>query len=280
MNTDFFPDKTFIGTYAGVYMPAAIPISTDFYHPRYAEIMRLFEIDFWFHRKNWEWAFIIEQLELEGVIARGKRGVGFGCGTEALPSYFAAKGCEVLATDAPAGSSGLDWTSGNQYAQSKADLFKPNVIKREDFDALVSFAPCDMNAVPDYEEKFDFCWSACCLEHLGSLQHGLDFFVNSVERCLKPGGIACHTTEFNISSNDETFESADLSLYRRQDIERLIATLTDRGHTVRPFTMGVGPAQLDFHVDYPPYHQDIAHIKLKMGNYVITSVGLVVERGK
>ena len=40
----------------------------------------------------------------------------------------------------------------------------------------------------DCHGQFDFVWSACAFEHLGSILNGLEFVVNSV-KCLKPGGV-------------------------------------------------------------------------------------------
>ncbi len=35
---------------------------------------------------------------------------------------------------------------------------------------------------------------------------------------------------------------------------------------------------LDFYIDVPPYTRE-PHLRLKLGNYAITSVGIVVHRG-
>ena len=40
-------------------------------------------------------------------------------------------------------------------------------------------------------------------------------------RFLRPGGIAIHTTEFNVSSNDNTVADGDTVIYRKRDIEDL-----------------------------------------------------------
>ena len=74
----------------------------------------------------------------------------------------------------------------------------------------------DLSSVP--KEMFDFSWSSCSFEHLGSLEVGLKFLIHSMD-CLKPGGIAVHTTEFNVSSNDATLETGNCVIYRRKDIE-------------------------------------------------------------
>jgi hypothetical protein len=87
-----------------------------------------------------------------------------------------------------------------------------------------------MNHIPSHlADRFDFCWSTCSFEHLGSLEHGLRFVENSIGT-LKVGGIAVHTTEFNLSSDADTLESPNLSVYRRRDIEKLVKALEQAGH--------------------------------------------------
>jgi len=94
---------------------------------------------------------------------------------------------------------------------------------------------------------------------------------------LKPGGVAVHTTEFNLSSNGHTIESGPTVLYRRCDMESLVQRLRDLGHDVQPFVIAPDSHFLDFHVDLPPYC-DQPHLKLKFENYVTTSVGIVVKK--
>ena len=48
-----------------------------------------------------EFIFILEKLRLNGCLEAGKKGLGFGVGTEPLSSYFVSQGCVVLATDEP-----------------------------------------------------------------------------------------------------------------------------------------------------------------------------------
>ena len=57
----------------------------------------------------------------------------------------------------------------------------------------------------------------------------MQFFINSVETTLKIGGVACHTTEFNLSSNDETVSKGDTVLYRRRDMEESCAAWKSEG---------------------------------------------------
>ena len=86
-----------------------------------------------------------------------------------------------------------------------------------------------------------------------------------------------HTTEFNLSSNADTHDAGNLAIFRRMDIERLMERLTLRGHKVAPLNLYPGSAQVDEHIDLPPYA--LPHLKLKVANYVTTSIGLIIERG-
>ena len=51
------------------------------------------------HRKIWEFCFIAQALDERGMLARGRRGLGFAVGTEPLPAMFASRGCAIVATD-------------------------------------------------------------------------------------------------------------------------------------------------------------------------------------
>jgi hypothetical protein len=87
-----------------------------------------------------------------------------------------------------------------------------------------------------------------------------------------------HTTEFNVSSNEDTVTEGDTVIFRLRDMEELVRRLRDRGHEVQPFIIGPTAHALDYHVDVPPYAQDV-HLKLPIANYVATSAGIVVRRG-
>jgi len=134
-----------------------------------------------------------------------------------------------------------------------------------------------MNAIRADLTGFDFAWSACCFEHLGSLEAGMQFVINSVENTLKPGGVAVHTTEYNLASNSETIANGHTVLYRQRDMEELVRRLSERGHQVQPFFVAPDSHFLDFYVDLPPY-ADEPSLKIKFGDFITTSVGLVVRR--
>ena len=214
-------------------MQASIPIAADFYHKEYLDFLKLINHPFALHRKMWEWLYIITKLRDSGVLAEGARGLCFGSGKEPL-LIFAHFGCKFTATDAPlAISSGL-WIDLNQHAQGLADLQRPDIIDNKTFTERVTFQSCDMNAISKNLTSFNFCWSSSSLDHLGNLRKGIDFIINSVEETLRIGGVACHTTELNLSSDTETIETETLSVCRRCDLENLAAEVQARGHVIAP----------------------------------------------
>lgn len=229
------------------------------------------------HRKAWEFVWVAAVLKKAALLRKGNRGIGFGVGQEPLPAFFASHGVEIMATDAPAAViDGHGWDVTGQHAVGLEPLRRPHMLDNETFDRLVQFEPVDMNDIPVHMRDFDFCWSSCCFEHLGSIEHGLNFVEQSL-KTLRPGGLAVHTTEFNLSSNNATFEHPTLSLFRKRDIEDLYARLIAAGHKVWPLNLHPGTGPADAHIDLPPYGRP--HLKLEVASYVTTSIGLVVEKG-
>lgn len=230
------------------------------------------------HRKQWEFVFILRALEQHGCLRPGARGLGFGVGREPLPAIMAAMGVDVLATDLPAGhGDALAWRGTGQHADEVRQLSRPDICDDERLFAQVGYRPVDMRAIPADLTGFDFTWSACALEHLGSIEAGLRFIEDSVG-CLRPGGVAVHTTELNLSFNTRTLATGATVLFRRQDIERLAQRLRAAGHWIAPIKLDPGDQPLDAHVDLPPYTND-PHLKLDLEGFVTTSFGLIVRKG-
>ena len=260
------------------YMHSSIPITSDFDNPNFFQFCDKINVKHGYHRKLWEFVYIFEHLRRAGVLVAGRKGLVFACGGEPLPAVFASLGCDIQATDGPPEITNEGWYREGEHADGLEHIFKADIIDRKNFEERVRFEYCDMNHIPAHLVGFDFCWSACSLEHLGSLRKGMDFVVNSVEQTLRKGGIAVHTTEFNLSSDDKTMETPSCSIYRRRDILALRAELVARGHSVDEVVIPEGAAPPDTFVDLPPYG-GFAHLKLQVENYVVTSVGLVITRG-
>ena len=251
------------------------PVASDSSQPRFLEMCRLMALPPKFHRKLWEWTFILHELIEAGVITEGSRGLGFGVGTEALPAVFAASGVTVVATDAPDPGT---WVSGNQHSGSVDQLLHPEVAPDAVVRRQVTHQSCDMNDIDPTLTGFDFNWSSCSFEHLGSIEQGLDFVVNAIEMTLKPGGIGVHTTELNVQSTTDTITEGGTVLFRISDLQRLADRLTARGHHVEPIIVGPPSNAIDLHVDTAPYTP--IHLRLKVAGFTTTSVGLVVRRGE
>ena len=241
---------------------------------RWATILR--EPHMHLHRKLWEWCFIAETLDATGFLRSGSRGIGFAVGREPLVAQFASQGAEVLASDLdPERAADKGWVGSGEHAASLRVLNERGLCPDEAFARLVSFRELDMNNLPlDEIGGFDFLWSSCAFEHLGSLDAGIQFVVNAM-RCLKPGGLAVHTTEFNVGSTEATVIDGDVVIYREKDIEALVNELGALGHEVQvDFDRGTMPA--DYFVDIPPYTHN-PHLKLHLMGFTTTSLGLVVR---
>jgi len=234
-----------------------------------------------FSRKQWEFVFILEALKQNNMLRTNVKGLGFGCGREPLTGIFASNGCNIIATDLAENEAfEKGWVNTYQHASNLQALHDSasKSISWEDFKSRVQFQSVDMNQIPkDFHGRYDFVWSACALEHLGSLKHGMDFIKNSV-LCLKPGGIAVHTTEFNLSSNDKTLESPSCSIYREKDIQQLIQDLEASAFAkVYPLNLNYGEHNIDTYIDLPPYGFS-PHLKLELQGYSVTSIGLIIKR--
>jgi SAM-dependent methyltransferase len=249
---------------------------SQFAEPVYAHICDAMDVRPRLARKQWEFVYIVRCVELAAGLRESAKGLGFGTGREKLPSLFVARGCHITATDLPATEGDGHWVGGGQHAESLDSLFFSKLVSRDVFFANACFRPVNMNAIPSDLTHFDFCWSSCALEHLGSLGHGLEFIRNSL-RCLKPGGVAVHTTEFNLQSPEETFTEGHTVVYREKDLLAFAKEMRAEGHRMDcNFHPGAEPT--DRHIDRDR-KRDI-HLKLYVKNKLpVTSVGLCIRKG-
>lgn len=243
-----------------------------------------------YHRKLWEYAFLLQALFENGALRPGMRGLGFGCGEEPIASYLASKGISVTVTDLdPARARGLGWMDSSEHTSGIDQAFKKELVDRDQFDRLVQLEYVDMNDVPSsLDGQYDFCWSICALEHLGSIENGMRF-VEKAMATLKPGGVAVHTTEFNFLSSDETIDTAPTVLFLRRHFIDLREHLLRVGHHVDEFDFDTGNGVLDRFIDLPPYEwdgrgkefwgPDSGRLKLALGRFPVTCFGIVVHAG-
>lgn len=233
----------------------------------------------WLHRKLWEWCAVAQALEERDMLRAGRTGIGFAVGQEPLPSLFAARGVHLVASDFHGEGSREAWATTGQLGDSLKAIHWPKVLPAAEFGERATYQNIDMrnlSAVP--RAAYDFSWSSCSFEHLGSLDAGLQFLVDSLE-CLRPGGIAVHTTEFNVSSNDATKETGDDVIYRRKDIEAFDARLRGMGYGIEALNFDAGHDQHDLAYDFPPwYTHGRQHLKLQIHGFVSTSILLIIRK--
>jgi len=246
-----------------------------------------------YHRKLWELCYVMQALWERGMLAEARHGLGFGCGQEPLPSLMASYGVRVTATDlAPQMAAGRGWVETGQHTSELRKLYFPHLVEKERFDALVDLQYVDMNDIPDgLANNYDFCWSICAYEHLGSIENGLRFVKESV-KTLKPGGVAVHTTEFSYLNDRETIDNWPTVLFQQKHFEQVAAELERAGHQVAPLDFDVGNGAIDRYIDIPPYSWDLkkpsswfdsfgqrAHLKLNVDGFPCTCFGLIVVKG-
>jgi len=242
------------------------------------------------HRKWWEFCFITQVLHERGLLGEGKRGLGFAVGREPLPALFAALGTTIVATDIDISTqTAKHWYDTGKNAGNNVDsLYYPNICDEERFLKNVSFRSADMNCISGDLNNFDFCWSSCAFEHLGSIGHGEQFLYNMI-RTLKPGGVAVHTTEINITSNGRTVERGGSVIFRKCDFERFAENLENMGCEVEPLDFRLDGTVTDEIIDFPPYdncqngwplaeYNQMPHFKLIIGGYVSTSFGIIIKK--
>jgi hypothetical protein len=245
-----------------------------------------------YHRKLWEYAYVLQALHDAGVMRDGARGLGFGCGEEPIASYLASRAVEVTVTDLdPARARGLGWMETGQHTSAIEQAFRADLVSRDVFDRHVRLEYVDMNDIPaDLDGRHDFCWSICALEHLGSIDHGLKFVERSMDT-LRPGGVAVHTSEFSYFEGDALVDRGPTVLFRRSHYEGLAERLRRRGFEVGGVSFDTGTDPLDRFIDVPPYswdaevaHRwgqlgvDVGHLKLSVDGVASTCFGLVVRK--
>ncbi|OJY81403.1 MAG: hypothetical protein BGP13_15535 [Sphingobacteriales bacterium 40-81] len=232
-----------------------------------------------FHRKQWEFIYVMQALWERECIKEGKKGLVFAVGTEPLPSIFAKYGCDIVATDIfPEEGKSKGWETGNQLCFGLESLNTRNLIDDATLRRHVTYRPVDMNAIPADLKGFDFNWSSCSFEHLGSIDKGLNFLENQL-KTLKPGGWAVHTTEYNLTANDRTLDSGDTVIFRYRDIEEIVGRLRKKGHFVEEIDYSIGGLPEDFDVDVLPHLQE-THLKLQINEFTVTSIGLIIQKKK
>lgn len=229
------------------------------------------------HRKVWEFVYVLRAAEQHGVLAEGRTALGFGVGREPIPAALASHGLTVLATDLSAAEDkSAHWSSTGQHLTDLSALSHPEIVSDDQLERQVSLRYVDMNEVPDDLATYDLVWSCCAFEHLGSPSAGLDFVLRTLD-LLRPGGVAVHTTELELTPRAETADYGNLAVYRIADLDGVVEEARARGFEIETNWYVAMETASDRWIGRPPF-DDPAHLKLLIGDSISTSVGLLVRR--
>jgi len=228
------------------------------------------------HRKQWEFCFMAHALDHFGKLKEGSKGLGFAVGQEPLGTFFVKKGVELTVSDMPVDDNLAEgWNKTGQHAAALKTTFRKGVISYEAYAAKAKFVPIDMNNIPEeiLKGEYDFAYSSSSLEHVGSVELGREFILNSM-KALKKGGIGMHTTEFAINSLTDGGEFGHMSVWLKKDVDILAKKLTEIGCRLLPMDYSIDNI-LD--VDQIPYSPS-NHFILQLGKTIHTSIAFIIEK--
>jgi SAM-dependent methyltransferase len=227
--------------------------------------------------KFWQNAVMVQALYERKLLEPDKLAIGFGVGQERLPALFAKYGVQVTATDQDFTTKKAKHWQKHELATSAQSLNKLGICDPRQFSKNVSYRSLDMNNVPkSLNGRYDFAWSNCALGHLGSIEAGLQFIIESA-KCLKPGGYAVHTTEVNVLSNNDTVDNnPETVVFRLRDIHRLSIRLQKLGFQLMPLHFSLGDSRADQRINMSPeFGNDYS--KLQVGGHILTQVVLIIR---
>ena len=240
--------------------------------PVYAEIISAMNLKLEESRRQWEMVWVVSILATAGLIGVGRRILGLDVGQQRLPALFASRGVEVMVADQAEPAEDLDRRRRMRCGQ----LFHPEIINLDDFERLLRWEMMDLEALPDeVEGMFDAVWSTSFIERLGPRERALAALKGTL-KALKPGGLAIHTVAFNIASDGVTVNNAELTAFRRRDLEALAQELRAEGHRIEALNFHPGLATEDEEVFSAPGSKP--RPKWRHGAHVLTSFGLVIRK--
>ncbi len=227
--------------------------------------------------KFWQNAIIVEALTERLDFTNGVNGIGFGVGQERVPALLAKLGANVTASDQDFSTSKAKHWQQHELAQDAQSLNRLRICDPKIFSASVDYRAIDMTRIPkSVHGKYDFVWSNCALGHLGSIEAGLKFIEDSLD-CLKPGGWAVHTTEFNVLSNTKTSEGGDTVIFRAKDIQAFYKSLSRRGYICEPLILTFGKSAKDARISMrPTFGNDFS--KIQVNGHLATQAVLLIHK--
>lgn len=142
-----------------------------------------------FHRKQWEFAMIIQALRDHGKLESTKLGLSMGGGKELVAYALARHVQQLVITDLY--DTNTSWDCAK--TESPDDFIRQNKPFPVD-DARLRAQRMDMRELEFPDGTFDFCYSTCAVEHIGGREDFVRHF-KEVARVLKDDGVYVFTTE-------------------------------------------------------------------------------------
>lgn len=223
------------------------------------------------HRGIWESVWVASVLASHGSIAPGKRALGLGAQRERVAALLASRAVAVHVVR-------LTETTDPSLSLEHAllQLFYPEIVGLDDFDVLVGMQDGDsLDPVRGLAADHDCVWSVGVLRRLGSVAAVGDFVRRSLD-ALRPGGIAAHTLDINLSSEAEGGVVDGHLAFYRADLDALVLRLVRDGYEVLPINLYPGHDAADSVIDAPPF--GLPHLKVLAGSETVGSIGLAIRR--
>lgn len=150
-------------------------------------------------RKRWEIAMAINAFADYHMLDGSKTFLGVGAGTERTIFYLTGFAKSVHATD-------LYYNSGNWVRAAPAnmltdpDRFAPTEFRYDRRRLVVQHM--DMLDLRYEDNSFDGVFSSGSIEHVGTMEQ-IQHAAAEIGRVLKPGGMACISTEYKLSGPEK-----------------------------------------------------------------------------
>lgn len=213
--------------------PVSQPLtSAQFDEPTYSEWMSTLSQDAEPTELHWGEAFVLQALHHYGVPIDRARVLGFGDGN-ALPAYFAGRGCSVLVAAVRP-----DAVPGRDPGLALKNLHRSELCSASRFFEAVDFGVVDIHALPPGVADFDFLWSFGVAD-TASGRAGFARFIQESLRCLRPGGMALHLFHYSGLVGSQPPPQA-LAGFGRAEIERIALSLIAQGQEVAQLKFDIG----------------------------------------
>lgn len=236
-----------------------------------------------FHRKQWEFATIFLMLQKLGLLTDGKTGLSMGGGKELLLYAIARQVKKLIITDLYDPSTEWDCArTGDPDEFIKMN--KPFPVDDSRLQAL----RMDMRQLEFKDETFDFCYSSCAIEHIGS---DTDFRQHLQEACrvLKPGGIYVLTTEFQF--DDQLIRDTHNYVFPLPYLKNLIHESSFKVYNDISLDLSAHKMNYPLPGNFMklsyfgneqhfsvPFLREYPHILLLRGKYPFTSILLILQK--